>query len=156
MSLASARQRPENQKDNHDDEFHNKPAHAVPLASARQHLENQKEDQAGHSSERAVEGQQQLRPVDSDDAILPYEMLPWGCHYRNLVSKAGHAWVAADLSADPQVARAKPRDGDGDRRGYGRLGSDGRRALRGRKRTGKETTRVAGATGTGNVRVWVR
>ena len=33
-------------------------------------------------------------------------MLPWGCHYRNLVSQAGHAWVAADLSADPQVARA--------------------------------------------------
>ena len=33
-----------------------KPAHAVPLASARQHPENQKENQAGHSSERAVEG----------------------------------------------------------------------------------------------------
>ena len=33
-------------------------------------------------------------------------MLPWDCHYRNLVSQAGHAWVAADLSADPQVARA--------------------------------------------------
>jgi len=29
----------------------------VPLASARQHPENQKENQAGHSSERAVEGQ---------------------------------------------------------------------------------------------------
>ena len=32
------------------------PAHAVPLASARQHPENQKENQAGHSSECAVEG----------------------------------------------------------------------------------------------------
>ena len=35
----------------------NKPAHAVPLASARQHPENQKENQAGHSPERTVEGQ---------------------------------------------------------------------------------------------------
>ena len=33
-------------------------------------------------------------------------MLPWGCHYRNLVSQAGHVWVAADLSADPQVTRS--------------------------------------------------
>ena len=33
-------------------------------------------------------------------------MLPWGCHCRNLVSQAGRAWVAADLSADPQVRRA--------------------------------------------------
>jgi len=33
-------------------------------------------------------------------------MLPWGCHYCNLVSQVGHAWVAADLSADPQVKRA--------------------------------------------------
>ena len=32
-------------------------AHAVTLASARQHPENQKENQAGHSSERTVEGQ---------------------------------------------------------------------------------------------------
>ena len=29
----------------------------MPLASARQHPENQKENQAGHSSERTVEGQ---------------------------------------------------------------------------------------------------
>ena len=36
---------------------------------------------------------------------MAHEMLPWGCHYRNLVSQTGHAWVAADLSADPQVAR---------------------------------------------------
>ena len=100
--------------------------------------------------------QQEPSRVDSDNATLPHEILPWGCHYRSLVSQAGHAWVAADLSADPQVARAKPRDGDGDRRGYGRLGSDGRRALRGRKRTGKGTTRVAGATGTGNARARVR
>ena len=33
-------------------------------------------------------------------------MLPWGCHYRNLVSQAGHAWVAADLNTDPQVKHA--------------------------------------------------
>ena len=33
-----------------------KNAHAVPLASARQHPENQKENQAGHSPERTVEG----------------------------------------------------------------------------------------------------
>ena len=40
-----------------NDELHDKPAHAVPLASAHQHPENQKEHQAGHSPERAVEGQ---------------------------------------------------------------------------------------------------
>ena len=36
----------------------NKPAHAVALAlaSARQHPENQKENEAGHSPERVVEG----------------------------------------------------------------------------------------------------
>ena len=34
----------------------------MPLASARQHLENQKENQAGHSSERAVEGQGRPTP----------------------------------------------------------------------------------------------
>ena len=34
-----------------------KTAHVVPLASARQHPENRKENQAGHSSEHAVEGQ---------------------------------------------------------------------------------------------------
>ena len=50
--------------------------------------------------------QQGASRVDSDDATLSHEMLPWGCHYRNLVLQAGHAWVAADLSADPQVARA--------------------------------------------------
>ena len=50
--------------------------------------------------------QQGASRVDSDDATLPHEMLPWGCHYHNLVSQAGHAWVATDLSADPQVARA--------------------------------------------------
>ena len=50
--------------------------------------------------------QQDASRVDSDDATLTHEMLPWGCHYRNLVPQAGHAWVAADLSADPQVKRA--------------------------------------------------
>ena len=50
--------------------------------------------------------QQDASRVDGDDVTLTHEMLPWGCHYRNLVSQAGHAWVAADLSADPQVKRA--------------------------------------------------
>ena len=50
--------------------------------------------------------QQGASRVDSDDATLPHEMLPCGCHYRNRVSQAGHACVAADLSADPQVACA--------------------------------------------------
>ena len=44
--------------------------------------------------------------VDNGDIILTHEMLPWGCHYRNLVSQAGHAWVAADQNTDPQVKRA--------------------------------------------------
>jgi hypothetical protein len=50
----------------------------------------------------------QLGPsrVDSSDVTVTHQMLPWGCHYRNLVSQAGHAWMAADLGADPQVARA--------------------------------------------------
>ena len=131
----------------------------MPLASAHQRPENQKENQAGHSLERTVEGQggpaiprhhhshnhsheiQALRAVanhisspadpryeptcsaapsaagspdiqldpsrvDSDDVTVTHEMLPWGCHYCNLVSQAGHAWVAADLGADPQVSRA--------------------------------------------------
>ena len=38
--------------------------------------------------------------VDSDDVTLTHEMLPWGCHYRNLVLQAGHAWVAADLGGE--------------------------------------------------------
>ena len=38
-------------------EFYLKPAHAVPLASAHQRPENQKANQAGHSPERAVAGQ---------------------------------------------------------------------------------------------------
>ena len=41
-----------------------KPAHAVPLASARQHPENQKENQAGHSSERTVEGRMKMVMVN--------------------------------------------------------------------------------------------
>ena len=44
--------------------------------------------------------------VDDNDAAMTHEMLPWGCHYRNRVSQADHAWVAAELSADPQVQRA--------------------------------------------------
>ena len=42
----------------------------MPLASARQHPENQKENQAGHSPERTVEGQggKEGRPaLDSQD-----------------------------------------------------------------------------------------
>jgi hypothetical protein len=44
--------------------------------------------------------------VDSDDVTVTHQMLPWGCHYRNRVSQAGHAWVAADRGSVPQVARA--------------------------------------------------
>ena len=41
-----------------EEELHDKKnAHAVPLASTRQRPANQKEIQAGHSSERTVEGQ---------------------------------------------------------------------------------------------------
>ena len=50
--------------------------------------------------------QQEPSRVDSDDATLSHEMLPWGCHYRDIVPQTGNTWVAADLSADPQVARA--------------------------------------------------
>ena len=41
----------------------------MPLASARQHPENQKENQAGHSPERAVEGQSGApwTPADAPD-----------------------------------------------------------------------------------------
>ena len=35
--------------------------------------------------------QQSASRVDSDDATLSHEMLPWSCHYRNLVTQAGHA-----------------------------------------------------------------
>ena len=61
--------------------------------------------------------QQDGSRVDSDDITLTHEMLPWGCHYRNLVSQAGHAWVAADLSADPQSDARHERGGEavGDR-----------------------------------------
>ena len=37
--------------------------------------------------------QQDASRVDSVDVTLPHEMLPWGCHFRKLVSQAGHAWV---------------------------------------------------------------
>ena len=35
--------------------------------------------------------QQDTSRVDSDNVTLTHEMPPWGCHYRNLVSQAGHA-----------------------------------------------------------------
>ena len=47
-----------------------KPAHAVPLASARQGPENQKENQAGHSSERTVEGQTAARTAKLFPALV--------------------------------------------------------------------------------------
>ena len=74
----------------------------------------------------------------------------------SVMMMVGAATAVVMVTTDERTRRAKPRDGDGHRRGYGRLGSDGRRALRGRKRTGKGTTRVAGATGTGNARARVR
>ena len=60
---------------------------------------------AGPSTAGSPDIQHDPSRVDSDDAIVTHEMLPWGCHYRNLVSQAGHTWVAADLGSDPQVAR---------------------------------------------------
>ena len=35
-----------------------------------------------------------------------HEMLPWGSHYRNLVTTPGHAWVAYALENDAQVQEA--------------------------------------------------
>ena len=32
-----------------------------------------------------------------------HETLPWGSHYRNLVTASGHAWVAFTLPHNPQV-----------------------------------------------------
>ena len=61
------------------------PAHAAPLASARQHQETQKENQAGHSSERAVEGHQGEACWGSAGAQHDKEVRP-GCgfssHYK--------------------------------------------------------------------------
>ena len=37
------------------------------------------------------DNQQYASRVDRYDVTLSHEMLPWGCHYRNLVSQAGHA-----------------------------------------------------------------
>ena len=47
-----------------------KPARAVPLASARQHPENKKENQAGHSSERTVEGHIKSARVNSAKQVV--------------------------------------------------------------------------------------
>ena len=38
-----------------------------------------------------------------------HETLPWGSHYRNLVTASGHAWVAFALENDPQVREAAVR-----------------------------------------------
>ena len=35
--------------------------------------------------------------------------LPWGSHYRNLVTASGHAWVAFALEHDPRVREAATR-----------------------------------------------
>ena len=37
------------------------------------------------------------------------ETLPWGSHYRNLVTASGHAWVAFALEHDAQVQEAATR-----------------------------------------------
>ena len=60
-SAAAALQRMAGGRFTDDGELHDKPAHAMPLTSARQHPETQTENQAGHSSERAVEGSQSTR-----------------------------------------------------------------------------------------------
>ena len=44
--------------------------------------------------------------LDFDCIAATHQILPWGSHYRNIMSREGHAWVLAALAADPQVAAA--------------------------------------------------
>ena len=44
--------------------------------------------------------------VDRSCVTSAHETLPWGSHYRNLVTASGHAWVAFALEHDPQVRDA--------------------------------------------------
>ena len=99
--------------------------------------------------------------IDVDTDLIPAVVAPTppstGIHASP--NKKRHRSHGPGREAERLVFYAsKPRDGDGHRRGYGRLGSDGRRALRGRKRTGAGTVAGcgylpgAGATGTGHQR----
>ena len=64
----------------------------MPLASARQHPENQKENQAGHSSERTVEGHSFRDPwvVLLIGWLLPLGFGLGGCL---LLARRGRAYV---------------------------------------------------------------
>ena len=53
--------------------------------------------------------QQDASRADSDDVILTHKKLPWGCHYRNLVSQAGRAWALGSASyGSPRRTRRSP------------------------------------------------
>ena len=39
--------------------------------------------------------------TDHNCVTSAHETLPWGSHYRNLVTAPGHAWVAFALEHDP-------------------------------------------------------
>ena len=47
--------------------------------------------------------------MDRSCVTSAHETLPWGSHYRNLVTASGHAWVAFALEHDPQVREAATR-----------------------------------------------
>ena len=47
--------------------------------------------------------------TDRSCVTSAHETLPWGSHYRNLVTASGHAWVAFALEHGPQVREAATR-----------------------------------------------
>ena len=47
--------------------------------------------------------------IDRSCVTSAHETLPWGSHYRNLVTASGHAWVTFALEHDPQVREAATR-----------------------------------------------
>ena len=47
--------------------------------------------------------------TDRSCVTSAHETLPWGSHYRNLVTAPGHAWVAFALENDPRVREAATR-----------------------------------------------
>ena len=48
--------------------------------------------------------------ITDHSCVAPaHETLPWGSHYRNLVTAPGHTWVAYTLGTDTQVQEAAAR-----------------------------------------------
>ena len=47
--------------------------------------------------------------TDRSCVTSAHETLPWGSHYRNLVTAPGHAWVVFALEHDPQAREAATR-----------------------------------------------